>query len=189
MTQRTVFLKGKVTSLCLPHKEDIPKITEWVNTHDVIQYLHSFMPSPFEEEERWYERITKGSPTDFTFFLVAHDSQELLGTMGIHGINYRQGHGTTGAMIGNQKFHGKGYGTDAKMQLLHWAFTELNLRKVMSNVLSTNPRSKRYLEKTGYREIGCRKRHSLFRGEFVDEHVMEVFKEDFMPLWYAYVNA
>lgn len=188
MTQRIPFLKGKLTTLCVPHKEDMPKIAEWANTHEIIQYLNSFTPASLEGEMEWYQRITTNTKENIVFFVVANDSQELLGTMGIHSIDYRSGRATTGAMLGNQKYHGKGYGTDAKMQLLHWAFTELNLRKVMSNVLSTNPRSKRYLEKTGYREVGCRKKHSLFNGEFVDEYVMEVFKEEFMPLWHAYTH-
>ena len=146
----------------------------------------TYRPMLPEEEMRWYEKLIE-SEKNFVFALESNDKDRtFFGTMGIHGIDYRQGIAGTGALIGNSSYRNKGYGTDAKMNLLYWAFTELNLRKVCSHVLATNPRSKCYLEKTGYREVGCYKKHVLHKGKFVDEYVMEVFKKDFMKIWRSY---
>ena len=188
---RIPFLKGKLVHLCVPRKEDMAHIVQWFNDPSILQFLASREPATLEAEMEWYDRVTKSQPhqRDFVFFLETKADKQLIGTMGLHGINYRTQVGSTGAAIGHHAAHGKGYGTDAKMQLLHWAFTELNLRKVVSNVLSANPRSLRYLEKTGYKVVGTRKKHSLFQGSFVDEHILEVFKEDFMPLWDAYQST
>ncbi|PIR86501.1 hypothetical protein COU13_00585 [Candidatus Kaiserbacteria bacterium CG10_big_fil_rev_8_21_14_0_10_43_70] len=184
--RRIVFLPGKKVNLCLLERKDIRQITHWINDSDVTQYLVSYRPMLAEEEEGWYEKLV-GSEKNFVFRLESNDSDRtFFGTMGIHGIDYRQGTAGTGALIGNPSYRGKWFGTDAKMTLLYWAFTELNLRKVCSHVLATNPRSKRYLEKTGYREVGCYRKHVLHKGEFVDEYIMEVFKEDFLKIWRLY---
>lgn len=188
MTERIVFIEGKQVNLCLPHKGDMLQITRWVNRQDIQQHLHAYQPLSLEAEEVWFQRITQNHAhqRDYVFFLETKQAHTLIGTMGIHNIDYRNGHATTGAVLGEPSAQGKGYGTDAKMHLLHWAFTVLNLRKVSSNVLASNPRSIRYLEKTGYRIVGTRKAHSLMTGEFVDEHVLEVFRDDFMQLWQQY---
>lgn len=186
MTDRIPFLKGKLVTLCVPHKEDMAQITRWVNDPSITQYLGAYRPASIEQELDWYARLAKQDGQEFVFFLETNDDKRLIGTMGLHNVNHRTQVAGTGAMIGDHSAHGKGYGTDAKMQLLHWAFTELNLRKVISNVYATNPRSQRYLAKTGYKIVGTRKAHNLVRGQFVDEHILEVFREEFMPLWDAY---
>jgi len=186
MKRRIVFLQGRKVNLCLPRRDDVEEITRWINDSNNTQYLMAYRPMLYEEEVQWYERFI-GDERNFIFALESNDNERaFFGTMGIHGIDHRQGTAGTGALIGNPSYHGKGYGTDAKMTLLYWAFTELNLRKVCSRVLATNPRSKRYLEKTGYREVGCYKKHALCKGTFVDEYVMEVFKKDFLKIWRLY---
>ncbi len=188
-TQRIPFRKGKLVTLCLPLRSDMEQITRWINDPTITQYLQAHRPLSLECEYEWYDRLTRNDTDNVVFFLETNEDKRLIGTMGLHGINHRIQVAGTGAMIGDASAHGKGYGTDAKMQLLHWAFTELNLRKVTSNVYASNPRSQRYLAKSGYRIVGTRKAHNLVHGQFVDEHILEVFKEDFMPLWDAYTRS
>lgn len=188
MSERIPFIEGKLVNLCVPHKDDMSQITRWINRQDVQQHLLAFQPCTLEAEQAWYERMSghADNQRNYVFFLETKEDRRLIGTMGIHGINHRCGHATTGAMLGDPEAQGRGYGTDAKMHLLRWGFNTLNLRKVCSNVLASNPRSLRYLEKTGYRVVGTRSAHALVNGMFVDEHILEVFREDFEPLWERY---
>lgn len=178
---RVPFIVGRKTTLSLLEKEDVPQIQRWVNNSEVTRFLRVYLPMSRHTEEEWFEKISKA--TDQVVLGIENKEGNLIGTMGVHGIDYRNGTATTGALIGEPDYFGKGYGTDAKMYLLHWAFTELNLRKVCSQVLATNPRSKRYLEKTGYREVGVKKAHELFQGSFVDMYIMEIFKDEFLEKW------
>ena len=103
--------------------------------------------------------------------------------MGLSDIAWKDGTGHTGALIGEKDCWGKGYGTEAKMLLLHWAFTELNLRKITSSVIAFNKRSQRYLKKTGYVVEGVQKKQNFVHNRYCDCLLMAVFKRDFMPLW------
>lgn len=181
------FLQGKKTALRALTRDDLPQITKWVNDRNITQYLRMFRPMQLEGEEKWYESLV-GSATKYVFAVMATDTEKhtFIGTMGVHGVDHRAQVASTGALIGEATFHGGGYGTDAKMQLLYWAFTELNLRKVTSSVLATNPRSKAYLEKTGYTEVGKYREHDLVNGVFVDEYIMEIFRDAFLKKWTAY---
>ena len=179
------FITGKKVVLRTLTRDDLPTLTEWINDPEITQHLNAYRPMMLEFEEQWYEKLN-GSTDNFVLALEAKDEQKLIGTMGIHQVDHRNQRASTGALIGDKSCHGKGYGTDAKMHLLHWAFRELNLRKITSTVLATNPRSKRYLEKTGYREVGVRRENHLLHGRFVDEIMMEVFRDDFMEIWEQY---
>ncbi len=103
--------------------------------------------------------------------------------MGIHRINWKDRTATTGAVIGEKAYWGKGYGSEAKKLLLDYAFNELNLRKICSGALAFNGRSQAYSKKCGYEVEGVLKQHIFKNGEYHDLVQLAVFKEQWLPLW------
>ncbi len=181
VTSRIVFRMGKRIYLRAVLTEDIPLITVWINDPEVHQFLKIAYPMSPEDEKKWQEGLAGKKPGDVVFAIVLADTDEIIGVMGLHHIDHRNGLATTGAFIGRKDLWSKGYGTEAKMLVLEYAFNTLNLRKVCSAVYDFNGRSKRCLEKCGYTPEGCRKKHLYRNGRFVDEYLMAVFKEDFLP--------
>jgi len=145
-----------------------------------VGFLHpifpSYLPKTEEDEIKWIESLS-GSDTKIIFMIVIEDGTPI-GTMGIHDINYKDSWCTTSAMIGEKKYWGKGYGTEAKKLLLEYIFNELNLNKVCSDVIAFNKRSRKYLEKTGYVEEGCRRKHIFKDGKHHDLILFAIFRED-----------
>ena len=164
-------------------KEDIPLLLKWINDPDVYQYLMSCLPVMEAEEEEWFKHIHRNRERNIVLMMCITDGDKPIGTMGLHGISQKDGTATTGALIGEKEYWGKGYGTEAKMVLLNYAFNILNLRKICSSVLAFNGRSQRYSEKCGYVVEGTLKKQHFANGKYVDEVLMAVFKKDFMPLW------
>jgi hypothetical protein len=62
----------------------------------------------------------------------------------------------------------KGYGTDAKMALLDYAFNTLGLRRVKWEALVNNRRSIAYSMHSGYIVEGVRKKRSVCGGRYHD---------------------
>lgn len=76
---------------------------------------------------------------------------------------------------------GRGYGTEATIAVLDYAFTRIRLHRVSLDVFSFNPRAERSYEKAGFRHEG-RQRHTLFwGGEWVDSVLMSVLSTDERP--------
>lgn len=178
-----MFLKGKHVYLRPPTKDDIPLFLRWMNDQEVTQYLGMFLPLMEADEIDWLDRLHKQKNEQIIFVIVENRTHAPIGTMGIHGINWKDRRGTTGAVIGEKAYWGKGYGSEAKMLLLNYIFNELNLHKVCSLVLAFNKRSQAYSEKCGYHVEGVLKRHLFKNGRYWDEIHMAVFKEDWLPLW------
>ncbi|MBL7045418.1 MAG: GNAT family N-acetyltransferase [Parcubacteria group bacterium] len=182
---RIVFLKSKRLYLRPLLESDIPHLMRWINDREVTIFLKPYLPKLEANERAFLENVSK-NPSNVVFAIVLVEDDRVIGTMGLHGIHMLHRRASTGAMIGEKDCWGKGYGTEAKMLLLHWAFTSLNLRKINSSVLAFNHRSATYLAKCGYKVIGVYKKNHFVRGRYVDEIILEVFKSYFMPLWREY---
>ena len=143
---RVVFRMGKRIYLRPLSKEDIPLLAVWINDPEVNQYLKISHPMRLEDEMKFYESLGERK-NDIIFAIVLKDTDDIIGTMGLHKIDHKNGLATTGSFIGRKDLWGKGYGTEAKMLLLEYAFNTLNLRKVCSIVYDFNERSKKCLKK------------------------------------------
>lgn len=106
-----------------------------------------------------------------------------IGTIGIHGIERESGVAMTGAAIGEKDLWKQGYGTEAKMIFLEYIFNSLNLRKIYSHVLDTNPRSRGYSEKCGYELEATLPKHHFVEGRYVDLHILAVYADVWRALW------
>lgn len=187
MTQdnRVVFLKGKSVSLRPLSKEDVPRITRWINDPDVRLFLEAYLPQTEKDEEEWLEKLGKSKSTDLVFIIETKEGVAI-GLMGLHGIKWRDRMATTGAVIGEKEYWGKGLGSEAKKLLLDYAFNTLNLRKICSTVIDFNGRSLKYSLKCGYKEEGRLKKHLFRDGDYRDLIQLAVFREDFEPVWKEY---
>jgi RimJ/RimL family protein N-acetyltransferase len=188
---KVVFLEGKVSYL-RPYDErtDFEPIMRFVNEEETRPFMSSFIfPYSRLSEKEALERHAKHQSDNVFLVLVDKATDAPFGTMGLHRIDWLSRFATSGAMIGEKDHRGKGFGTDAKMALLRYAFNTLNLRHVWSSVLSINIRSQAYLEKTGYREIGRMPERHYRNGKYVDEIIMRVTAEEFAPLWERWIAS
>lgn len=181
---QVVFLKGRKTLLRPLDKErDLEACQRWINDPDVNQYLKIFRPITPTGEAKWFDQLEERE--DIVLAIETLDTK-FIGTMGLHKINWKDRVATTGSLIGEKDYWGKGYGTDAKMALLNYAFNTLNLRKICSSVLEFNERSLNYNLRCGYQIEGRRRRQVFKNGRYWDEILLGLFKEEWEPLWKAY---
>jgi len=180
-----VFLKGRKTTLRPVQKNDLANCLRWINDPEVTRFTRGFLPRTEKFEAEWYENLDKRKD-DVVFSVIADDKH--IGIMGIHGIEWKDRVASTGAIIGDKEYWGKGFGTDAKMQIMNYAFNTLNLRKLWSKVRAFNERSFKYCIKCGYVVEGTLRKQSFCDGEYFDEIVLGVFREEWLPVWEKYSN-
>lgn len=181
---KIVFLRGKKTILRPISESDIPFFIKWINDPEVAKFIARHWPLMELTEKKWLEK--KAESDDSIVLVIETLEGKPIGIMGIDKIDWVNRTAITGALIGEKAYWGKGFGTDAKMQLLNYAFNTLGLRKICSEVISFNGRSVAYSKKCGYIEEG-RKRQQIFReGKCWDMVLLGVFKEEWLPKWQAY---
>ena len=127
---RIVFLKGHRVILRPPNKAaDLDTCLRWINDPEIRQFITLIFPTLKEEEAEWFDNL-KNNKNGVQLGIEAIEKNKFIGLMGLHNIHWQNRTATTGALIGEKEYWGKGFGTDAKMHLLNYAFNTLNLRKI-----------------------------------------------------------
>jgi RimJ/RimL family protein N-acetyltransferase len=189
--QPIVFLPGKLVNLCLLDQNiHLDKCLEWLNDHELTQYLMAGrFPCYIDDEKKWFENNAKPSAEKIALAIHVITSNEFIGIMGLEKIDLIHRTAMTGSFIGSSANRGQGYGHDAKMILLNHAFNRLNLRKVSAGALDFNQRSLKFNQSCGYKIEGRLIKHYFVNGEYHDEILLAVFAEDFNPLWQKYCQS
>lgn len=94
-----------------------------------------------------------------------------IGNCMYYDINHSRGEAELGIMIGDRRYWGEGYGTDAVKTLLTFIFTTTDLSRVYLHTLKWNDRARQSFIKAGFQEIG-----EVFRSGF-DFIKMEVRRD------------
>lgn len=152
----------------------------WINESEVTQWLLAGdLPMSKLAEREWFEKVAKDTQNQIVFAIETLEGLHI-GFSGIERIDLRNGTAITGAMIGNVPEQNKGYGSDAAKVRTRYAFDVLGLRMLYSSVLESNGRSRRVLEKAGYRQCGVYPKKYWKRGRFVDEILFSLSREDWL---------
>ena len=129
-----------------------------------------------KEIQGWFEKDQEGKNYFFTIHTLEGD--RLIGFIGLGGLAWNHGEAWVGIGLGERDCWGQGYGTEAMQLLLHYAFTELNLRRVSLGVYEYNPRACRSYEKAGFRYEGRHRKAVNREGRRWDEIHMGILREE-----------
>ncbi len=174
------FLEGKRLYLRPSHVDDAERYYRWLNDREVTRWLLRQTPITLAAEESWLKRTCEQDPReDFHFAITLAEGDCHIGAVGLHRVNWIDRTASAGWLIGEKDEWKKGYGSEAVVLMLRYAFTGLGLRKVTSATLAPNVGSNRIHEKCGYQKIGTRRQHFFRDGALHDEFLWELFAEEF----------
>ena len=171
----SIWRRGDKTLLTPIEKTDLPFFQVAVNNAEVQRFIIVNWPLSEVGQLEWFERISRPNPNKFTVGIRLLDGT-LIGNMSLEIDEGRQS-GKTGTLIGTTAHRGQGYGTDAKLTLLRYAFHERGLRRVDSPIIGYNRRSRKYAKACGY-EFVCRNPGVHFRfGKWRSEVLYTAWRE------------
>ena len=169
------LLRGEKVTLRPARENDAEHFVRWFADMDVTRFLARRMAISLQQEQEFLKKI--GESKDDVWWVIEVADQPI-GATGIHSINWLDANGTTGIVIGEKGSWGKGYATDAMRLRTRYAFRELNLHKLMTEVDAENEASRKALERNGYRTVGVRREQTFREGKWHDRWVAEVLCAD-----------
>ncbi len=104
-----------------------------------------------DRETAYISRMVE-SPSDLLWVVMVDG--RIIGTVGLHEVDFHIGTARLGIMIWNSRFHGQGYGKKILYSLFRHAFEELGLEKIYTTTLVTNERAQKLYEKFGFKTEG-----------------------------------
>ncbi len=135
-----------------------------------------------EEEAALRLNPEEVDPNKVEFHLRTLADDRLIGFVALHSIEWNNGSGILAVGIGETRYRGKGYGTDALRLLLRYAFHELNLFRLGLDVIATNTRAIHAYEKLGFQHEGRMRDAVLRDGRRTDRIVMGILRDEWVEL-------
>jgi len=176
------LLRGERVRLSSEDPETLAKLfSQWSNDSEYSRLL-DWDPArchSVKNVQKWFEKDGE-NPARVFFAIRTLKDDRIIGEIGLNGIRWNHGDCFVGIGLGERKYWGKGYGTDAMKVILRYAFTEMNLQRVTLDVFEYNPRGVRSYEKAGFVHEG-RERGTLLReGRRWDVIFMGILRADWL---------
>jgi RimJ/RimL family protein N-acetyltransferase len=174
---------GKILTLRAIEQSDLELLHKWANdpvTQDGIGEIH--FPSSIDFHNSWFLNLKNSELSQR--FVVDTPDDGIIGISSIVNIDWRNRHAWHGLVIGESSHRGKGYGVDAIMATMRYAFDELNLERLDGSMIEYNVQSiATYCgKKLGWKEEGRRKNYFFRKGRYWDQVVVGVTKQDYREL-------
>ncbi|MFQ6014718.1 MAG: GNAT family N-acetyltransferase [Anaerolineae bacterium] len=171
------MIQGNKVRLRAIEREDLSRFVRWLNDPEVVQYLTIYTPFSMAEEERWFERQLEDDSS--TILAIETLDGTHIGNVGLHKIDWKNSHAELGIFIGEKEYWDQGYGSDAVMAMLNFAFNEMNLHRVSLGVYAFNKRAIRCYEKCGFRHEGTEREVVFKNGNYHDHLIMGILRHEF----------
>jgi [ribosomal protein S5]-alanine N-acetyltransferase len=169
------IIQGNLVRLRPPQAEEAAAMATWFEDLEVTRFIKLRNPPSVEAEKEFLERMARDP--DAVFWAVEHDGK-LVGGTSIVRIDWKDGHGTTGTLLGDKTAWGKGLARELMQLRADYAFTQLPLRKLKSGYLEGNVASAKAQKAAGYREVGRWHGDKFIDGKWTDHVLTELMRED-----------
>lgn len=166
------------TNICLRKLEekDIPGMLEWMHDPEINRWFRFDAANMTEEKARDF--IQKSFTESSRHYAISDETGEYFGTASIEEIDHENGHALFAITLRSRAI-GTGAGSAATQMILQIAFGELGLQRVYSNILADNIRSRKLVERNGFRYEGCFRSHLKLRGEWRDLVWYSILRDEY----------
>lgn len=168
-----------------------PQLSDW---KDLVEGLNNLNVSknllkvkyPYTRKEAmlYLKKCTKPDykKGGYNFYIELKSEKKIIGAI-VLDIDEHNKIAKTGSWV-NEKYHKKGYMTEAKIAVNNLAFNKLKLRKLETTVFSNNIASNATQKRVGYKIEGMMRKHgiSIATGKIHDENMYGLLKEEWLKI-------
>jgi RimJ/RimL family protein N-acetyltransferase len=167
------------------HVDDVVLwLAEERSDSEAVRMLNPGMDLPKSEQDAraFAERYAEfGHRHERIMFSIETLDGELVGGINIHSMDQRNGTFETGSRI-YRAYRGRGYGFEAKIIVLRYAFHELRFQKYNIRCLESNQPMINHAARLGCQPEGRMRRHVYTDGRYYDDLLFGLTREEFDAL-------
>ncbi|MDP2858651.1 MAG: GNAT family N-acetyltransferase [Bacillota bacterium] len=147
-----MVIEGDRVILRLIGSSDMLSLQRWDDDPEIVRLVGKKFLYP-ERTPAWLARM-RHSPECLALAIVDRASNTLMGDLELEDISWRSGRAELRICIGEKRFWGKGYGTEAIRTFIDHAFSNTSLKHVYLRVYASNHRAIACYRKCGFRAEG-----------------------------------
>lgn len=162
MMDKTIYLKGL-------KKIDSDLIYTWKENENLRQTIGTVFPISEYEHEKWFEKKMLDSSSKL--FSISYDDI-VVGLIGYNHIDYINRNAEIFIFIGDEKYRGKGIGTQALQKIINFSKNNLNLHMIYLYVFSNNEKAINLYKSLEFQSDGILRESKYVEGKYIDILIM-----------------
>ncbi|MDF2591560.1 MAG: GCN5-related N-acetyltransferase [Clostridia bacterium] len=172
------LLQGKKVLLRVYENSDISYLLKWYNDYE-LNKLAGWSNNKVSASKLKYN-MTRSFGSDPMNLMVDDLNGKPIGTIQLYDFNQQDKSCKLGIRIGDKDYWSKGYGGDAVITIVEYAFLSLDINRVDLRVYEYNERAAHCYEKCGFKFEGRTRKSAYIDGAYYDEILMGLLKSDFL---------
>lgn len=175
------MIAGEKVYLRALEREDLPKLMAWRNREDFRQYFREYRELNLQNQIDWFEQHVMKDDSTLMFGIVNNQSNELIGCCGLCYINWVNRNADLSLYIGwnNAYIDDKGYAEEACRLLFRYAFEELNLHKIWTEIYEFDMPKYKLYKKLGMSQDGLLRDNCFHNGSWHNSRIMSILSDAF----------
>jgi RimJ/RimL family protein N-acetyltransferase len=176
------MIQGSLVALTALDPANADTARGWLHDPHINEWLAvGHIPISAAGERTFYEQAQRDRDrgTAYQFEIHALDDMRLLGQCGLIAVDAVDRHGELGIFIGELAEHRKGFGRDALVILLRFAFHTIGLHTVRIRATTENERAIKLYRSLGLAVAGLLREARFVRGGFHDVVLLDMTREEF----------
>ena len=159
--------------------EDYKTSILWRRDDEIWEMVGSTKYFVSEAYERKWVEDTIFNSRDIKLAVCEVGTNKHIGNVYATNIDQTNRSCTTGIMIGNHDYWGRGYGSEAYRLLLDYLFNERNINRVQAYVLESNVASLKMHQKVGYKIEGTLRQSVFKNGRYQNQVLLSLLREEY----------
>ncbi len=175
-----MFVKGKKVVLRAIELEDAEILQQMINDAEIEEMMWGYsFPVARHQQIKWIENL---SSEKSVFRAMIDVDGKAIGAITLSDIDMRNGIAEVHIKLARSCERGKGYGADAMLSLLGYAFNELRLNCVYCRVKEDNIASQKMIKKCGFVKEGCLRSRVYRNGRYYDFNEYSILKSEYSKM-------
>lgn len=158
--------------------DDLSLLLDWENNPAFWTYSQQKVPYSEYLLKEYLKEAGKDLFEAGQLRLVICQNETAIGLVDLFDFDPDHQRAGVGIIIGSSQYRGQGFAQRALQLFLKYAFPAYNLKQVYAGMASDNQASLGLFEACGFKKYGTRKAWYRRGDEFVDEHCLQLLKED-----------
>ncbi|MCK5707864.1 MAG: GNAT family N-acetyltransferase [Candidatus Aureabacteria bacterium] len=172
---------GKKACLCAVEREDLKELLDWRNRPDFRQYFREYRELNISQQEVWFTNKVMNDPNTLMFAIRDSQNKQLLGCCGLVYINWISRHADLSLYVGfeNAYIDDKGLAEEACHLLIKYAFYELGLNKIWTEIYDFDTKKQNLYKKLDFHQDAILREHYFYKEQWHDSFILSLLAKDY----------
>jgi hypothetical protein len=176
------MLTGECTALRAIEAEDLPQLLAWRNEPRLRRHFREYRELNMAQQRQWFDAKVNADPGTRMFAIVEWPAQRLLGAAGLCYIDWVNRNADFSIYIGaGGAYIDERHAPDAARTMIRYAFDELNLERLWSEIYAFDEPKQRLFTQLGFTLEGRHRRTHRAEGAWHDSLFWSLLAGDPQP--------